>query len=171
MKFLISIIGFLTFGLGFGQEKNFPDDFLGKYKGTLEIMSSKGKKEIDMEFHFTKTDTVGTYKYVLVYNNEPRNYFLIEKDKEKGQYIIDENNGIILQTSVFNNSIFSMFEVNGSLITTTEKFYNDYMDFEITFTNTNKVETTGKGTEEIPEVKVYPILGVQKARLFKEWNY
>ena len=60
-----------------------------------------------------------------------------------------------------------MFEVNGSLITTTEKFYSDYMDFEITFTNTNKVETTGKGTEEIPEVKVYPILGVQKARLYK----
>ncbi len=167
MKFFVCIISFLTFGLSFSQKKTFPDDFLGKYKGTLEIINVKGKKEIDMEFHFTKTDTIGTYKYVLVYNNQHRNYFLIEKDKEKGQYYIDENNGIILQASVFNNSIFSMFEVQGNLITTTEKFYSDYMDFEITFTNTNKVETTGKGTEEIPEVKVYPILGVQKARLYK----
>mgnify|MGYP006147995087 FL=1 len=36
------------------------------------------------------------------------------------------------------------------------------------FTNTSKVITTGKGTEEIPEVKVYPILGTQKALLYKE---
>ncbi|BCY28499.1 hypothetical protein [Flavobacterium okayamense] len=168
MKLFLYIVSFLTFGLSFGQEKNFPDDFLGNYKGKLEIVSAKGKQEIDMEFHFTKTDTIGTYKYVLVYNNQPRNYFLIEKDKAKGQYIIDENNGILLQASVFDNGIFSMFEVNGSLITTTEKFYDDYMDFEIMFTNTNKVETTGKGTEEIPTVKVYPILGTQRARLLKQ---
>lgn len=167
MKFLVYIVSFLTFGLSFSQEKNFPEDFLGIYKGKLEIVSANGKKEIDMEFHFTKTDTIGTYKYVLVYNNEPRNYFLIEKDKTKGQYIIDENNGIILQASVFDNGIFSMFEVNGSLITTTEKFYDNYMDFEIMFTNTTKVETTGKGTKEIPTVKVYPILGTQRARLYK----
>lgn len=168
MKFLVYIVSLFIFGQSFGQEKKFPDDFLGTYKGKLEIVSAIAKKEIDMEFHFTKTDTIGTYKYVLVYNNQPRNYFLIEKDKAKGQYIIDENNGILLQASIFDNGLFSMFEVNGSLITTTEKFYDKYMDFEIMFTNTNKVETTGKGTEEIPTVKVYPILGIQKARLYKE---
>ena len=168
MKYVIYIVTLFIFEIGFGQTKTFPDDFLGTYKGKLEIVSAKGKKEIDMEFHFSKTDTIGTYKYVLVYNKEPRNYFLIEKDKTNGQYIIDENNGILLQASVFDNSIYSMFEVNESLITTTEKFYDDYMDFEIMFTNTSKVITTGKGTEEIPEVKVYPILGTQKARLYKE---
>lgn len=169
MKFLIYIVSLFIFGQSIGQEKKFPDDFLGIYKGKLKIVTAKGKQEIDMEFHFTKTDTIGTYKYVLVYNNEPRNYFLVEKDKAKGQYLIDENNGIVLQASVFDNGIFSMFEVNGSLITTTEKFYDNYMDFEIMFTNTSKVETTGKGTEEIPTVKIYPILGTQKAILFKEW--
>lgn len=168
MKYIVYIISLFIFGQNFGQENKFPDDFFGIYKGKLEIINAKGKQEIDMEFHFTKTDTIGTYKYVLVYNNQPRNYFLIEKDKSKGQYLIDENNGILLQASVFNDGIFSMFEVNGSLITTTEKFYDKYMDFEIMFTNTNKVETTGKGTEEIPTVKVYPILGVQKARLYKQ---
>ncbi|MBD3724213.1 MAG: hypothetical protein IE891_05395 [Flavobacteriaceae bacterium] len=168
MKYVIYIVTLFIFELGFTQTKTFPDYFLGTYKGKLEIVSAKGKKEIDMEFHFTKTDTIGTYKYVLVYNKEPRNYFLIEKDKTTGNYIIDENNGILLQASVFDNSIYSMFEVNESLITTTEKFYDDYMDFEIMFTNTSKVTTTGKGTEEIPEVKVYPILGTQKARLYKE---
>ncbi len=168
MKLFFYIVSFLTFGQIFSQENIFPDDFLGNYKGKLEIVNAKGKQEIDMEFHFTKTDTIGTYKYVLVYNNQPRNYFLIEKDKANGQYIIDENNGILLQASVFDNGIFSMFEVNGSLITTTEKFYDNYMDFEIMFTNTNKVETTGKGTEEIPTVKVYPFLGKQRARLLKQ---
>ena len=168
MKYVIYIVTLFIFELGFTQTKTFPDAFLGTYKGKLEIVSAKGKKEIDMEFHFTKTDTIGTYKYVLVYNKEPRNYFLIEKDKTTGNYIIDENNGILLQASVFDNSIYSMFEVNESLITTTEKFYDDYMDFEIMFTNTSKVITTGKGTEEIPEVKVYPILGTQKALLYKE---
>ena len=78
MKYVIYIVTLFIFELGFTQTKTFPDAFLGTYKGKLEIVSAKGKKEIDMEFHFTKTDTIGTYKYVLVYNKEPRNYFLIE---------------------------------------------------------------------------------------------
>lgn len=168
MKFLIYIISFFIFGINFSQEKTFPKDFFGNYKGKLIISNANGKQEINMEFKLSKTDTVGTYKYVLIYNNQPRNYFLIEKDKSKGQYIIDENNGILLQASVFDNCLFSMFEVNGNLITTSEKFYDNYMDFEIIFTNTNKAETTGKGTEEIPTVKVYPILVTQRARLYKE---
>lgn len=121
-----------------------------------------------MEFHLAKTDTIGTYKYTLVYNNQPRNYFLIEKDKTKGSYLIDENNGIVLQATATKNSLHSIFEVQGNLITSTLHFYPDYMDFEIMMSRISQVETTGKGTDEIPEVKVYPVPVVQKAQLYKE---
>lgn len=150
------------------QDKKFPDDFLGSYYGKLQITGKTGKYQIDMEFHFIKTDTIGTYKYTLVYNKVPRNYFLIEKDKTNGIYEIDEKNGIILQAKVVDNSIYSIFEVNNNLITTTEHFYDDHMEFEIMFSNTSKTEKTGEGTKEIPEVTIYPIGGIQRAILIKK---
>lgn len=158
---------FATFILH-AQDKKFPDDFLGAYKGKLEVFNPKGTQEYNMEFYFEKTDTIGRYRYTIVYNGEPRNYLLIEKDKAQGKYIIDENNGIVLQASVFGQNIYSIFEVMGNLITTTEHFYDDYMDFEIMMSRTSQIETTGKGTDEIPEVKVYPVIVTQRARLYKE---
>lgn len=169
MKSIVTFTLLLFASICFSQsEINSIENYLGIYKGKLSIFSEKGKQEIDMEFHFVKTDTLGTYKYTLVYNNQYRNYFLIEKDVLKGKYSIDENNGIELEASVFDNAIYSIFEVQGNLITTTEHFYDTYMDFEIMMTKVLQKTTTGKGTEEIPEVQNYPVFVAQKARLYKE---
>ncbi|MFV0541229.1 MAG: hypothetical protein ACK5MZ_08340 [Aestuariibaculum sp.] len=167
-KCILTMFWLFSITVSLAQSQVFPDDFIGVYKGDIEISNIQGKQKIAMEFHLTKTDTVGTYRYTLVYNNKPRHYFLIEKDKEKGQYIIDENNGIILPVTVFNQTVYSIFEVNGNLITTTEHFYNDYMDFEIMLSKISSTGVTGKGTKEIPEVITYPIWSVQRARLKKQ---
>lgn len=168
MKPLFSFLLLFISIISFAQDKIFPNDFFGIYRGKIEISSPQGKQEFDMEFHLKNTDTIGTYKYTLIYNKQARNYFLIEKDIDKGQYIIDENNGIILQTTVFNKAIYSIFEVMGNLISNTIHFYDTYIDFEIAMSRTSQIEITGKGTQEIPEVKTYPIPIIQKARLYKE---
>lgn len=175
MKFLVYLFLMMVTSV-FAQTSNdslrFPDDFFGVYKGDLEIYNSKGKQIIGMEFHLKNSDSIGRYQYTLVYifngQRQERYYQLIEKDTANGEFIIDENNGILLDAKVIDNVVYSMFEVQGSLLTTTERFYETYMDFEISVVNSsNKTESRFEGDEPI-DVISYPILSVQRARLFKQ---
>lgn len=155
--------------LSIGQEKatSFPENALGVYKGTLYINSPKGKQEVAMEFHMQATDSLHRFDYKLVYNGQPRNYTLVVKDKEKGIYEVDENNGIILPSTYANNTLFSFFEVQGSLLSSRMNFSKDQLEFEILFTATKNKVKTGGISKEIPEVIGYPISVVQKAVLKK----
>jgi hypothetical protein len=151
------------------QENNFPYDYLGIYKGTLHIEKPNGTMEIPMEFHFQKTDSTNQYQYTLVYNNKPREYTLIVKDQEKGLYEVDENNGIILPVKYNKGVLFSMFEVQGNLITTRMDFRTfNILDFEIFFSNTASKITTKSIGEEPIEVFGYPISVSQTARLVRK---
>lgn len=168
----IAIFLFLIFSFSAqAQDKNFPEDFLGVYKGDLEITNARGKKSIGMEFHLTKTDSVGVFNYVLVYVIEgkpsARNYTLKTIDKEKGEYVIDENNGIVLGAKLIDNTLYNVFEVGGNLLITTEAFYEDYMTFEIVFSG-KEAKTVTKATEDETEVISYPVTVTQKAKLVKQ---
>lgn len=150
----------------------FPEDFFGVYKGDLHISTSKGDSTIGMEFHFNPTDSIGKYQYMLVYivdgNRQERKYNLIAKDASKGEYIVDENNDILLEAKLIENTLYSMFEVNENILTTTERFYKDAMDFEITFTDKkNQLITETEGDDTVKVIS-YPIGGRQKAHLFRQ---
>ncbi|NQY04824.1 MAG: hypothetical protein HRT68_01145 [Flavobacteriaceae bacterium] len=164
--FLISINCFAQHA-----KKVFPEDYFGIYKGNLEIVNQNGIQTIEMEFHLVANQEAGKYEYTIVYiangNLQERKYNLIEKDKEKGEYVVDENNGIFLNAQWFGNTLFSMFEVQGNIITTTERFYDDKMEFEITFSSRKKEEKSGGTSDDIPEVISYPITVFQKAVLKK----
>lgn len=150
----------------------FPRDFYGIYKGDLQIVNARGRQTIQMEFHLKKTDSIGKYQYMLVYimNGERQEckYNLLEKDVSKGEYIVDENNGILLDAKLIDNTIYSMFEVQDNILTTTERFYKDAMDFEITVTNKTEKVLTGTKGEDATEVVSFPIFAIQKAHLIKQ---
>lgn len=174
-KMLSLLVFFLFSNIIIAQEKspiNFPENYLGKYIGTLDIFSEKGKTEYPMEFHLLATDSVGKYKYTLVYgdgeNRQERPYTLIEKDKQKGNYVLDENNGITLDAKVNENKMYFLFEVMDSLLTTFITFEKDHLIFEIVVTNTKKKNVSGGQNDSIPKVSSYPIHVVQKARLIKQ---
>ena len=61
-----------------------------------------------------------------------------------------------------------MFEVQGNILTTTERFYKNSMDFEITFASKTKQRESESNDEQATQVLSYPILVVQKAHLIKQ---
>ena len=156
------------------QSKVFPEDFLGVYKGELTISNPKGVQKIDMEFHLKQTDSIGIYQYTLVYidgdNRQERLYKLVTIDADKGEFVVDENNGILLDAKWVDNTLYSMFEVQNNILTTKETFFDNHMVFEITFANVLKPNTSGTNGESSIGVKSYPITVVQKARLDKVVN-
>jgi len=167
----------LIFGFGCftnAQEKTtqFPTDYLGIYKGDLKIESVRGAKEIGMEFHLNTTEKTDHYQYMLIYifdgKRQERKYTLVTKNATKGQYILDENNGILIDAQLFGNTLYFMFKVEATIITTTLRFYKDDMNFEITASSKDKKNVTGQENKDVSEVVSYPITTVQKAHLLKE---
>ena len=150
----------------------FPDSFFGKYKGILNIEATKGSSVYPMEFHLLPTDSLEVYKYTLIYGEgdtrQVRDYTLLTKDAEKGEYIVDENNGILLDDKVVGNRMYALFEVQETLLTTFITFEKDRMIFEIVATNTKNKNVTGGQTDSIPKVISYPISTVQRAVLYKQ---
>lgn len=155
------------------NNNNFPINFLGIYKGELHINSVKGSQTIPMEFHLLATKDPIKFDYKLVYNGLARNYTLIVKDQSKGLFEVDENNGIILPAKFSGNTLFSLFEVQGNLLSSRMEFLKNEMRFEILFTAIkNKIKTGGSPkaggkSKYIPEVLGYPITTIQKAILTK----
>jgi len=153
---------------------NFPEDYLGSYKGPLVMKTPSGEQTISMEFHLNATDTEERYEYQIIYinqgNRQVRSYTLIVKDELKGDYLVDEHNGIELEAKLFGNKLFSVFEVEQSLLLSTQTFFKDHMLFEILFSRSDKGITTGNNDATSPEVISYPLSVYQSATLEKFEN-
>ena len=150
----------------------FPDDFFGIYTGNLHISSKNASQTLPMEFHLLATDSVGKYTYTLVYGEgetkQIRDYTLLEKDKEKGAYVVDENNGILLDCTILRNKMYTLFEVNNTLLTTFITFEKKYLVFEIIASAKSNRRVTHANEETKTEVLSYPITTIQRAVLKKQ---
>ncbi|BAO56526.1 hypothetical protein [Nonlabens marinus] len=148
-------------------DKVFPEDFLGIYKGDLQITSSNGTSQIPMEFHLSKTDTVDKFNYKIFYGKErdPRNYNL-ERTHNPNLFLVDENNGIVLESAYADHTLYSTYEVMGNLLHSTEIFYDDKMEFMIAMARIQ--DTSMTGNEESAIVKNYPMSVLQRATLYKQ---
>jgi hypothetical protein len=148
-------------------EKIFPEDFLGIYKGDLNITTSKGTQKLPMEFHLSKTDATDKFNYVIYYGEEreARNYNL-ERTHDPHLFLVDENNGIILESAYADQTLYSTYEVMGNLLHSTEIFYDDKMEFMIAMARV--VDTSSTGNEESAIVKNYPMSILQRATLYKQ---
>ena len=173
MKNVFPLLLLVSFGV-FAQQDSlqFPEKYFGIYKGDLKITNPNGTQTIPMEFHLKEGDSTGIYAYTLVYGEgeqrQERPYNLLTINKDKGDYVVDENNGILLDSKWVEDTLYCSFEVNGNLLTTTERFYEDSMDFEITFSSKRDQKVMGTAGENTIEVISYPITVVQKAHLLKQ---
>jgi hypothetical protein len=166
---------FLVFSsfISFSQN-DFPDSWVGNYKGELEIY---GKNDVRMLVNMQleiqpKTDSLFTWYMIYEMNGNPdkRMYELKILDKDKGHYLIDEKNTILIDGYYHLNRFTSMFEVMGSYIVTTYTMENEALVFEIIAGSMKAPRVTGNQEHEgndIPEVKTYSVNGRQKAVLYK----
>lgn len=178
---LLTIISILIFHIGHSQNStdsvDFPGSWEGIYKGDLEIFSSAGKvQSLPMELHILPNDTSDIrWSWTIIYGEDKeagkRAYELIEKDKSKGHYVVDEKNTIYLDGFLLGGKFFERFEVMGSLLmTSTEKVSEDELLWEIISGKLEPINTTGGEKfegEDIPPVGSYGIDVLQRARLKK----
>ena len=179
-RFLIQSIFFLFFisvvsAPGLAQEKNgvqsFPKDFIGNWTGSLTWHpAGKEMQTVAMRLNIQPETGKSVYSWQLIYGDaakDNRPYHLKPVDSAAGHWVIDENDGILLDGYWIGNRFISTFSVQGSTITAVYWLVGKEMHIEMISTKVAAVRESGKGTADVPKVLSYPVSSYQKAILNK----
>lgn len=107
------------------------------------------------------SDSVLVWKtsYLSVKMPMVKDYTMKVIDPAKGHYATDEGEGLLLDTYLFDNSLYSVFEVQDILLTATYRLKGNEIIFEV---------TSGRKAGKVPgDVNNYSVNFLQKAILKK----
>lgn len=174
-KYSLVIVFALFSLLSFGQT-DFPTKYIGIWSGELKIYNKNGKvkMKLPMELHIDSTENDSTWKWQIHYlmaekGTDIRKYLLKVKDETKGEYVIDEKNGIVLNTKLFGNTLVSRFSIQNNLLLIKYSFGLDSIYVEIITGKENEKQKTGDVKEKkIPAVYNYEFTNYQNAILRKQ---
>jgi len=170
MKIITILLVFCT---SLGAQIDFPNKWLGTWTGTLNVFPVKPSSQtVDVTLEIKSTEIAGTYSWITKYKTSERtlvkSYLLREMDPSRGLFEIDEQDGIILSATLFDNELWSFFSVQGSILVSVYRFYPEYIEFEIPSALQADEIITGNilhHNDSIPAVKTYPVRALQKTTL------
>ena len=153
----------------------FPKDWLGNWSGQLHIYNQSGMvQELDIELVLQEIKVDSMYqwsiKYITPDRVDERKYFLLKGNGEANHWVVDEDNGILLDGYVLANRFYLLFDVMDSRIQTSYTLEKDKLIFENLASRVPPVNTSGgiqKDSTEIPTVNSYTVVNLQKAILSK----
>lgn len=170
---LLFYISLMISTISFSMAQTFPEDWLGTWEGNFIGYNQMNKVyELTMRMEITETENPNRWHWKTIYpataqtEEIVKDYYLEVVDLEKGHFITDEDNSILLDTYLVENTFYSRFLVQNNLILSMYRWENEKIHFEIVFGNDEPIQTTG-GEEDIPEVQSYTIPIIQKATLEK----
>jgi hypothetical protein len=141
----------------------------GTWRGTLVIDGPK-KQEVPVTLKIEPLKD-GSFAWVATYAGPKevvKDYKLVPDPKQPNRFQVDENNGIILDSRLVGNVLYSVFAVEGPagqapvLLTARYELRGDVLHLEVT-SAVPAAEKTGKG-----QVQSYPVTAVQTAELRKK---
>ncbi len=155
----------------FAQDDSFPASWEGVWQGDLQVFKYGNEvQRIPMSLTILPLGTDGQYTWAIQYGKDEsglRPYRLIPADPEKGQFAIDEQNGIVLDGFFQRDTYYSLFSVSGSLLQTRVQRDEDTLHYEITAGPMEALNTTG-GQDSIPAVDSYAVPTLQRAILLRQ---
>ncbi|MGA0556682.1 hypothetical protein ACO2Q8_08530 [Larkinella sp. VNQ87] len=166
MRFFGTLLLCLTVCCHLRAQTSFGDACVGSWKGVMHIYN-KGvlKDSVPVRLTVTPTNQPQTWTWKTEYLSPKtpvvKDYILRLKDAAKQEYVTDEGNGIMLLDYLFVNKLYSVFETQGIVLTSTYELIGDTLIFEV---------TSGKQqTETGPAVTTYSVDNLQRV-VFKKAN-
>ena len=149
ITFAITISFFFCIS-GKAQSGDFPDSWLGNWKGELQWFrtGTKEPQKVNMELRIHRGDSAGNYSWHLIYGSaaeDSRPYLLKAKDPAKSHWVIDERNGIVLDQFWVGHKFCGAFTVQNSTIMNSYWMENDKLIVEFYSIGANPHDDDRKG--------------------------
>lgn len=153
----------------------FPAAWAGRWTGDLEILAADGtlRSRVPMHLELGGTADAAGFPFRMTYGDPAtapvRDYRLraVQGDTANA-FVIDEQNGIVLDARRFGASLVSVFRVGDRMLQTTYAFAGDELRFEVLFwadAPRAPMRGAGENGERGLEVRSYVPSGRQVARL------
>jgi len=110
------------------------------------------------------------YDWQLIYGDkgqDQRPYVLKAVDTSEGRWVVDENNGILLDGYWIGDRFICTFSVQGSVITSVYWLEHNALQVEMITHRAEAVRESGGADQRTPSVKAFPLLGYQRATLYR----
>jgi hypothetical protein len=154
----------------------FPASWVGHWKGSASVGMGDKLQAFTMELIVSPTSDPARHDWTLVYDGhagrQERKYTLIARDAALGQYVIDENNGIVLDATIIDDVLHSHFVVQGNRIVVREELVKAGADDAAIkvemVTTVDATSTTTGGKNGVPEVQTWKPVSIQRATLRKQ---
>ena len=99
----------------------FPETWAGTWEGDLDIYSL-GKKTQTIPMKLVILPQGDSILWTIQYDTmDTRPYSMNVIDKEKGIYLVDEHNSIVIETYLYVNKLISHYDVAGSKLVISEE--------------------------------------------------
>jgi hypothetical protein len=163
----------LSFLIANAQSSSFPLAWTGNWKGELQWFKTGAAQpqKVNMELRIHPADSTNKYTWQIIYGSateDNRPYTLIAKDTSGIHWIINENNGIVLDQFWVGEKFCGAFTVMNNTIVNNYRMENDKLLIEFYSIGAKPIATTGNGTDESPQVDSYKIGSYQKAVLTRQ---
>jgi hypothetical protein len=159
--FLLGIALFAALAAGCQPRQAFPDRCAGVWSGTMQIFRQGVVVDSVPLLLTIAPEKPGVWLWKTAYLSEKqplvKDYRLLEQDAEKGGYLTDEGDGLLLHDYVCGNKMYSLFETGGLMLTATYELLGEALIFEVT--------AGKKVAAAAAEVGNFQLLSVQRAVL------
>ena len=142
----------------------FPKSWEGVWKGACVLVrGGKTAMEFPMELHVEKREGHWTWK--VVYGAGAQRQVRPYELRATGEnWVIDEKNGIVIDSYFENGRLHSRFDVMESSIQATYRRRGDELDVSLVTFDAKPVRRSG-GQDRIPKVAAYELRAVQRGTL------
>jgi hypothetical protein len=130
------VASFLLFAAAQASAQSFGDKCVGTWKGIMQIYAAgKLKDTVSVLLTVKKVnDTAWSWKteYLSIKMPVTKNYVLRLVNQEKGHYVTDEGDGVVLNDYLVENKLYSVFETEGVMLTSYYEIKGKNLAFEVT---------------------------------------
>ena len=149
----------------------FPEGWLGKYEGTMEIINGENKQTVTLDFEMKELVKDSSWTYLMVYHQagtaDVVKDYVIKRTGTNWTFELDEKDGIVIDMRLMGNVFYDFFETAGMFFTSRLSKEKNDLFFELMGGMKSDYRLTTTGSSEVTNVYSYPPAFVQRVQLKK----
>lgn len=153
------------------RSARFPHAWYGTWSGPVQGYDPAGPRETFlMRYELGPGERPGRSRWTIVYEDgaqrQVRPYELVELDAAAGRYAIDEGDGLLLESRLLGDVLYTSFEIGGTRLLVREERGVDPTGAEtLTVEFVTAPDTPERTTDTEPPAHSFPVRHVQRATL------
>ncbi len=169
---LLSLLFFVIFANAQFPASTFPSAWEGTWVGTLDLLSQSGEPiQVYNELRIKSNCTQDTVEFTIIHGSDSsdvRSYVMIKQVPPATGWVLDELDGITIQSYFIGNRLVNLFEVQQTVLFVSYDMRDREMFVDMYSFDKSQPAVSGGSSEEVPAVTSYPLKAYTRSTLIRK---